>query len=902
MLIKLKNFAIKKDELEQIILNCEKYFAHISVDGLHKETLCEHILLTQSYFFKLIEKHYLEPVILNLISGITDEKSLQDFIAEIFVRAVVAHDFGKVNPYFQNNKMDNPTEKLSHSLSSNHSLISSYIFILLGELISETKNFPMEFEPFIDFILFCFSYPILMHHKGALKTINETEKYATNLNDLKKFIKYFSVFNSRDFIDEINTYVFKNIESIIDFNDDKIKDNFALFALIKLLYSLLTASDYLATTHFMMSWEELFTDFGILNEDIKTKIIKNIENTKDYNKNLYKIIDKYKFEFPTQVNFSNLNKLRQNLAAEAILNVRKNIDKKLFYLEAPTGSGKTNVSMLTVAEFLKRDNKINKIFYVFPFTSLITQTFKALQETMGLNNEELVEVHYKSGLVVKNEDEENIYGRERKNIIDYLFLNYPVSVMSHVKFFEILKSNEKSNNYLLHRIANSIVIIDELQAYPPDEWDKIVYYIYNYAKYFNIRFILMSATLPKIDKLLSYENKAIALKEQFFVPLIKDKEKYFNNPNFSKRIEFDFSLLERENLKNIAKVDAFQKLWEKILIESSSYEKENNKVHTIVEFIFKKTASQFYEFAEEKNDFFSKIFILSGDILEARKKEVISYLKNSKHSNENILLITTQVIEAGVDIDMDIGFKDISLIDSDEQLAGRINRNCNKKDCKLFLFNLDNEAIIYSRDERYKIFCEKYLDKHCDILRLKNFDIIYNDVMEKINLLNQSPDFINLRDYIKEIKRLNFSEVNKNFQIIKNNFLEKSLFLPVEIPVFCNFNKNEKNFSDVELEFLKNNANLPDNISHIKGDIIWNLYCDTIENKNIDFFSSKFQQIVLKGLLSKFTINVLANRMESILCSGFAEEKYGFVYLHEPENIYSYETGFKTNIEFSTIW
>ena len=73
--------------------------------------------------------------------------------------------------------------------------------------------------------------------------------------------------------------------------------------------------------------------------------------------------------------------------------------------------------------------------------------------------------------------------------------------MSHVKFFDMLKTNRKEANYLLHRLANAVVVIDELQTYNPLLWDKMYYLIEHYARFFQVRFILMSATLPKIGKL-----------------------------------------------------------------------------------------------------------------------------------------------------------------------------------------------------------------------------------------------------------------------------------------------------------------------------------------------------------------------------------------------------------------
>mgnify|MGYP000335079520 CR=1 FL=1 len=84
--------------------------------------------------------------------------------------------------------------------------------------------------------------------------------------------------------------------------------------------------------------------------------------------------------------------------------------------------------------------------------------------------------------------------------------------------------------------------------------------------------------------------------------------------------------------------------------------------------------------------FFDEIYLLSGTILEPRRKEIIENLKTSEYRKMRVLLISTQVVEAGVDIDMDLGFKDKSIIDSEEQLAGRINRNVRKQSCKLYVF------------------------------------------------------------------------------------------------------------------------------------------------------------------------------------------------------------------------
>ena len=145
-------------------------------------------------------------------------------------------------------------------------------------------------------------------------------------------------------------------------------------------------------------------------------------------------------------------------------------------------------------------------------------------------------MHSKAGF---HEKEDGTYGYEKQLYLDNLFVNYPIALMSHIHFFNILKGNEKESNYLLHRLCNSIVIIDEIQTYNPEHWDKIVYFLANYAKIFNIRVLIMSATLPKIDALHPDLNGS-------FISLISNRDQYYSNQNFAGRVSFDFTFADKQ--------------------------------------------------------------------------------------------------------------------------------------------------------------------------------------------------------------------------------------------------------------------------------------------------------------------------------------------------------------------
>ena len=890
------------------ILKCENYnnyLAHIS--ETKNETLFEHTELVSRYFRKLIETHKLEVVINSLIESLVNNNS-SELIKSIFMGVPQFHDIGKLNPNFQFMKMkSNLFKQKDLTFGSDHSKIGAFLFIQRFFPLVNNKVFTGQEKILNAFILFAFSHSIKKHHSPSLDFLNEYDFDADFVEDLYSFLRS----------DELQIFPKEHQASLKRMFNEKIlplateistKDKFSLFALLKLNYSLLTASDYLATSHFMNNWgDELLTDFGVLNNNLKKKIIHNIENTASYNRKTYSELDNYKLEFPTAKSNAHLNKLRQNLSVEIIAGIRNNHNKNLFYIEAPTGSGKTNLSMLALAEFLRNDiksgeNNITKVFYVFPFTTLITQTFKSLKETLGLDDDEIVQIHSKAGFSQKGEDDN--YGKDKLNIIDYQFVNYPIALLSHIKFFDILKSNKKTANYLMHRLANSIVIIDELQAYSPSEWDKVIYFINKYSKYFNIRFILMSATLPKIDELLSSEGKKAGFEKEEFVYLNKNKENYFQNPNFAERIEFDFTILDNPEFNKDNKNEFLQKIWNKLVEESINYKdhSKDDRVHTIIEFIFKKTAGMFVEIANNQHDFFDEIFILSGTILEPRRKEIIAKLKSDEYKQKDILLITTQVVEAGVDIDMDLGFKDSSLIDSDEQLAGRINRNVKKTQCKLFLFNYDDASVIYGKDYRYKEVKEKLnKEDYHEILKSKHFDELYKLVMSHILDFNEQEGYTDtLPAYLKAIKNLNFKSVNDDFQLISNSIQTTSIFVPIEIPVNIP-NSTEQNFTPEELNFLMKKGKYNGN-TFVSGENVWELYCDIIENKDADFTKQKIQKIIMQGLVSKFSISIgtYSKNFKTIESSGYGKEQYGFYIINDISKVYDYETGIKS-MEFEDI-
>lgn len=908
--------TLRKDRasISALLKAHEQYWAHLPNKGEDvltlPEKLFEHCDLVNDYFDLLCDAHGLESVIDRLIRGLTsDNPRLNNWVKKLFVNTIAFHDFGKVNEDFQASRMKNPIFKPNpqspFSPAHGHSWLGAYMYVgyFLGQIEQDSELTDDELQ-FLVVVIWQFSYTIIKHHSPYLDEVKVDVQKADFGEFYNKVQDYLALYDF-SFDQGLSDFVFANFGVFWAEFERLTKGSFPMFALVKLNFSLLTASDYLATHEYMSNDKTI--DFGVLSD--RNRIEEIIQNLRqhDHNKATFEQVDGYVFQEDTlqEKSNKNLNLLRREMAIALIQTIRKFPDKRLYYIEAPTGGGKTNLSMIALTELLERNLDIRKVFYVFPFTTLITQTYKAVQKTLQLTNLELAELHSKAGFQSKNEPDEQkadgVYGRDKKDFIDNLFALYPVTLLSHVRFFDVLKTNSKEANYLLHRLANSVVIVDELQSYNPKIWDKMLYFISQYAEYFNIRFILMSATLPKLDKLNLQLNPIPAFQE-----LLPNAQKYLENPNFAKRVQFNFDLYDRQfDAKNEGDwIDLAA-----IVINKSNQFSERNKehhtVHTIIEFIYKKSASAFKQIIEKVDHPFDEVFVLSGTILEFRRRQIINQLKNTHYRKKNILLITTQVVEAGVDIDMDLGFKNISLLDSDEQLAGRVNRNANKGLCEVYLFRLDDSRVIYGSDYRYKVVQEGKVSKEVaqEILSKKRFDKLYQEVFGKIDGFNLGAYADNFSSEILDnLTRLNFSEIDKRFRIIDQQ--NESIFIPINIPVWLESpedGKRETVFTEDDRAFLNHYSVYNEGDEIVSGEAVWKLYERFIWN-NIDNRKKKkgfdlddmINFKTLQSILTKFSFSLMSHtktieKMRSFCLN--ADTTYGYFYLLHHEKVYQVESG-----------
>lgn len=909
----LKQFFEDAIRVGSLLSNHRDFLAHLPGDEFKgevpEETLSEHVDKVLYYAEQLCETHQLDNIINRLILAAVrpfkNRELLKVYLQELFVATIAFHDFGKVNPYFQLDRMENGRFHGKHpelmQPRHGHSALGAFLFLSYYlEKIRAEASLEKEEAKWLTGVVIAMADSIIEHHSPRLGKPDVRVKKAIFGQPWQKwdaFLKQYQFSESGLLKALEDSEVLKIIyESIAQ------EDNFPLFALSRLNFSLLTGADNLATSDYMK--QGAVDDFGLIDAEMRARITDKARTTEAYNTAAFKAADDPNWQPGDYGERSpgNLNRLRSQMAVEVLRNIRQAIaetpEQRLFYLEAPTGGGKTNLSMLAAAEILRLCPEVNKIFYVFPFTTLITQTHRSIAGTFGLEEHEIGLLHSKAGFREREQEEPDAaYGNDWKNDLHLQFAQFPVCLLTHVRFFNLLKSQQKSAIYPMHRLADSIVIIDELQSYPPLEWDKMIYFIEQYSRYFNIRFVLMSATLPRIDRLnISLQNRAS------FIDLLPEPGRFFRNDNFCRRVSFRFDLLDEPGNPNAKRTMELPELADFLIERSEEYAADHEgRVFTMVEFIFKKSATAFKLELEnkERKSFFDIIFVLSGTILEPRRREIINFLKRKAGKKLKILLITTQVVEAGVDIDMDLGFKNISLIDSDEQLAGRINRNVKKDTCEVFLFKVNEPGMLYRRDLRFQITRDKIsIEQHRQILENKNFESLYNEVLlavDRMNILEGMDNFNT--SYLPALHNLDYSKIDRDFQLIDADTI--SIFVPMELPVLIEGQEEgekERIFDDKELEFLIENRVCEPEPEHINGVKVWNLYRQFLrEEKGMEFFKKRISKKILQGILAKFTFSIFWNEKKDLQFTRFFDVDNSLPsykrLIDDYREIYGYEAG-----------
>lgn len=803
-----------------------------------KETLQEHTKRCEKYFMKLYKQKGIEKVINKyerLYLGNLNEYELQLF-RELFINTISFHDIGKINPLFQIKKMENDL-KLSNEelgkLGTTHSSISSILYI--DYYLDKVQALSLEARKEVRLILFLNAYVISRHHSSldkfqdffeglvcgndskieAMYVINIIKNnysmlYKGNISLTENKI-HKAVSNTNKTIKKL---VKVNKEDSESHNDTKMENAVYLYTYVRLLYSVLVACDYYATTEYMTGVET--KDFGNI-KDIR-HIYDIFENSK-VNRTVRKYEnDTYYNERKDLINEKNINILRSELFLDTEKELMSNQTEDVFFLEAPTGSGKSNVAM-NLSLLLAKENSCNKIFYVYPFNTLVEQNRNTLENIFGEDGDILHQIAVINSISPIKQDEiervgtdkEDQYGYYEKLLLNRQFLNYPIILTTHVSIFDIMFGNKKESVFGFHQLVNSIIVLDEIQSYKNTIWTEIITFLKAFANMLNIKVIIMSATLPNLNQLTEDYHKTYHL--------IKDREKYFSNSLFKKRVIVNYNLLENK----IQLEDLYQHVM-----------KHCEKKKVLIEFIRKESAYQFYRMLlENKNVITCSVELMTGDDNIFERDRILRKIKDTEEEKEGIILVATQVVEAGVDIDMDIGYKNISKLDSEEQFMGRINRSC-KKEGIVYFFYIDEVQKIYKND--YRVNHEFSLLDHQmrDILITKDFEKYYVPILSYIKKNNAELNDDNINEfYINKVGKLDFEAVKERMELIEEDNWSMNIYLSKKI--------------------ITNDGKM------IDGKELWYSYKKLLQNQVMSFAKKKVLLLGITSQMNNFIYEVKKN-------------------------------------------
>lgn len=386
----------------------------------------------------------------------------------------------------------------------------------------------------------------------------------------------------------------------------------------------------------------------------------------------------------------------------------------IYTLTVPTGGGKTLAS-LRYALHHAYQHKLDHIIYIIPYTSIIEQNAQAIQRIIEDELDETPWVlEHHSNLEPEMQTWHSKLASEN--------WDSPIILTTMVQFLEVLFGGGTRGVRRLHQLANSVLIFDEIQTIPIKcihLFCNALNFLVNHTK---TTAVLCTATQPLLNELKSPE------KGQLFIP---DENELVIN------VKQQFEALERVEIINQCRPDADG--WKAEEIVDLAINDLNEKGNCLVIVNTKEWAQKLYKDCE-KNLPKDCIFHLSTNLYPAHRKKVLEIVKVRLQQKLPVLCISTQVIEAGVDIDFAVVIRFRAGLDSIAQAAGRCNRNGELKDKYgnpikgiVRIINPDHESIDtlkeikIGKDTTLRIFDEFH---DCDLLspeKIKRyFEYYYN--------------------------------------------------------------------------------------------------------------------------------------------------------------------------------
>lgn len=355
-----------------------------------------------------------------------------------------------------------------------------------------------------------------------------------------------------------------------------------------------------------------------------------------------------KFENPT----GELNKKRTETLKACLAKAPQ--EPGFFTLTVPTGGGKTFTSMGFALKHAAAHG-LKRIIYVIPFTSIIEQNAAAFKGCLGEEN--VLEHHSNFDWEQKRKAEAELPDDQTNSIYDKLKLaaenwDVPIVVTTNVQFFESLFANRSSRCRKLHNLAKSVIIFDEAQMLPLEYMEPCMNAVQELVQNYGASAVFCTATQPSLERFLAPNTPVAELAP---------------NP----QALFDF--YRRVQVKNKGKLPDADLLQE-ISVQPQVLCIVNTRKHA--KGLFDGLAPLVGE----------GCFHLSTLMCPAHRKEVLHTIRGRLENGESCRVVSTQVMEAGIDVDFPVGYRAVAGLDSIIQAAGRVNREGKRSSGELYVF------------------------------------------------------------------------------------------------------------------------------------------------------------------------------------------------------------------------
>lgn len=520
-----------------------------------------------------------------------------------------------------------------------------------------------------------------------------------------------------------------------------------------------------------------------------------------------KALDKLNRELSDMPSDNPLRQARSRIQQQAFDN---SVNKShISILDMPTGSGKTLCSLKLALESGKK-----RIIYVIPYTSIIEQTANKFEKMFG-DVLPVLQHHSNYSYDGNTEEEKKTVEKLKRTCENW---DAPLIITTSVQFFQSIYHYKGSALRKLHNLRDSVIVFDEIHLIPTELLRPCLKAVGYITKYLNSEALFLSATMPDYSKLF---------------------DKFLPDVNYNKLVT------DRTNFKYFKKCE--YKDMGKTTLETIA-ENASRCKNALIVVNTKKTAAELYNLVQGEK------YHLSANMTPAHRSRVIEVVRKKLKKGEYITVVSTSLVEAGVDLDFNTVFRQLSGLDSILQAGGRCNRE--GKDAKGYVY-------VFDIDETYR----KGSDLAMRINKTKGLLEKYQDIT--------SYDCI--KEYYDGIFDFNQSRIAENsiakYNEQSNSFDRQGLMLPYSIP-----------FRSYAMQFEYISADTISIVIDDPNDQTCHELVETLRNGDMS----------VRRALQKYSVSVYMNVFKDLYSQGVLKDHGTGIFILENQSYYNNETGLNT--------